>query len=296
MYKRQGLDQTITLMQHIVPETKSDTSKIAQKLKRSSVMETCKTIWEFVYNHIQYRRDKTGIEQVRRPSRSWRDRQKGVDCDCYTVFISSILMNLGIPHRIRITKYNGRPNFQHVYPVVPTANGHITMDCVTDRFNHEVPYSDHRDYKMKDMKTTMEGLSGVDRMDLENEGLDALLQPRLPLRHTSDKGGCNLTINVNHQYPKRQIRKKGISRSKRFKGMPNRKKKIKHGMIVSPFRASSGPEFFKGKRGAKMKPERSGSGPIIKTLFVLGIGYATYKLFGSPKKNTKRKKKRPNKK
>ena len=198
--KSAGLDQTIALMQHIVPETLQDTKRIAQKLRSTSLKATCQNIWDFVYRHIQYRRDKEGVEQVRRPSRTWADRSQGVDCDCYTVFISSILMNLGIPHKIRITKYNGRPNFQHVYPIVPTSSGHLTMDCVTDQFDKEVAYSAHRDYDMKITGTTTKGLSGVDQLDLEDTGLNALLQPRLPLRSGYHEG-CDININVHHRYP-----------------------------------------------------------------------------------------------
>jgi len=288
-----GLDQTIALMQRIVPETKSDTLRIAQKLKRGSLSETCKAIWEFVYLHIQYRSDKVGVEQVRRPARSWADRQQGVDCDCYSVFISSILMNLGIPHSIRITKYNGRPNFQHVYPVVPNGNSPITMDCVTDRFNHEVPFSEHRDYKMKDINTNNHGLSGVDVLDLESNNLDALLQPRLPLRHTSGNDACNLNINVNHQYP---IRKTGGIKKfqpKRFVPKKTPTRNTKQGKVIPPYRNGNPPKMFTAKKASKMLPKRSGSAPFIKTLLVVGIGYGTYKLFSSskPKKKNTRKRK-----
>ena len=92
------LHHTINLIKKIVPETKEDTKLLANYLKGANLHDTCRNIWEFVYHHIQYSRDKVGIEQVRRPSRAWADRKKGVDCDCYSVFISSILTNLNIPH------------------------------------------------------------------------------------------------------------------------------------------------------------------------------------------------------
>ncbi|GAA5036587.1 hypothetical protein GCM10011506_30140 [Marivirga lumbricoides] len=172
------LHHTINLIREIVPETKEDTRLLAQRLKGQTVRETCRNIWQFVYNHIQYARDKAGIEQVRRPSRTWADRRKGVDCDCYSVFISSILTNLNIPHQLRITKYGGKPNFQHIYPIVTLNNGsHITLDCVTDHFDFEVPYSDVMDF---DMSTTPKvdeingynGICGVDSLDLLLNGPD----------------------------------------------------------------------------------------------------------------------------
>ncbi|WP_299313230.1 hypothetical protein [uncultured Aquimarina sp.] len=175
------LEDTLQLMQLVVRETLNDTTLLAKKLKTNSVQDTCKNIWSFVYQHIQYKMDKTGIEQVRRPSRTWADRMTGVDCDCYTVFIGSILTNLGIPFKMRITKYGGKHHFQHVYPIVPTPNGHIIIDCVADQFNYEVPYSEKQDieaigsFRINGLGT----LSGVDIVDIS---LDALEESPIPLR------------------------------------------------------------------------------------------------------------------
>lgn len=183
------LHHTINLIKQLVPETKEDTRLLAKVLKGQNLEDTCRNIWEFVYNHIQYRKDKTGIEQVRRPSRTWADRRQGVDCDCYTVFISSILTNLNIPHKVRITKYGGKPSFQHIYPIVSDGSGYITIDCVTDRFNHEVSFSEVKDFNMDDRKPVDEingfrEVSGVDSADLLVDGLGIynLKQPKLPLR------------------------------------------------------------------------------------------------------------------
>ena len=176
------LEDTLQLMQVVVQQTKKDTEKLSKVLKGTTKVDTCKRIWDFVYQHIQYKMDKTGIEQVRRPSRTWSDRMTGVDCDCYTVFIGSILTNLGIPFTMRITKYGGKHHFQHVYPIVPTPNGYITMDCVTDQFNHEVPFSEKQDIVLTKKIININGLgslSGVDMADIE---LNALEQPSIPLR------------------------------------------------------------------------------------------------------------------
>lgn len=176
------LEDTLQLMQLVIRETLPDSQKLADKLKGSSLIDTCKNIWEFVYQHIQYKMDKTGIEQVRRPSRTWADRFTGVDCDCYTVFIGSILTNLGISFKMRITKYGGKHHFQHVYPIVPTANGHITMDCVTDLFNYEVPYSEKRDIIPTSKNIMIDGLGTLSGVDMTDISLDALEESSIPLR------------------------------------------------------------------------------------------------------------------
>ena len=144
------VSETVAFIPQVVFETLHDTNKIAKLLKGNTLDETCSNIWHFVYNHIQYAKDKDGVEQIRRPARAWYDRTRGVDCDCYTVFISSILTNLEIPHTYRITKYKNRSYFQHIYPIVPTSNGdYITIDCVVNDYNYEEPYTEKKDTPMK---------------------------------------------------------------------------------------------------------------------------------------------------
>jgi hypothetical protein len=138
---------TVAFIPKVVNETLQHTKQIAAILKANNTYDTCKNIWHFVYGHIAYKKDAEGYEQIRSPARAWHDRFTGVDCDCYSVFISSILTNLNIPHKLRITKYH-RDYFQHIYPIVPIENGHITIDCVTEKFNYEVPFSEKKDYPM----------------------------------------------------------------------------------------------------------------------------------------------------
>lgn len=160
-----NLDHTVAFIPKVVAQTLFQTSSIAQKLKAGNTYQICKNIWQFVYDHINYKKDQEGFEQIRSPARTWQDRSQGVDCDCYSVFISSILTNLHIPHVLRITKYH-RNYFQHIYPVVqapslvtsPGNNPEIILDCVTDHFNYEVPYSAKKDYPM-DLQY-LDGLDG----------------------------------------------------------------------------------------------------------------------------------------
>lgn len=145
--KNANVYHTVDFIPKVVQQTLAQTKKISQVLKGKTVYETCSNIWHFVYQHINYKKDQEGFEQIRSPARAWHDRKQGVDCDCYSVFISSILTNLGIPHILRITKYH-RDYFQHIYPVVSHNGKQITIDCVTDKFDYEVPYSEKKDYPM----------------------------------------------------------------------------------------------------------------------------------------------------
>ena len=109
---------TLDYMQDIVKRTLYQTRKIAQLLKGKTLEQTCRNVFDFCYTHIQYKQDDAGFEQLRQPARTWRDRKSGVDCDCFSIFISSILTNLRIPHRLRIIELANKGYFQHVYVVV----------------------------------------------------------------------------------------------------------------------------------------------------------------------------------
>jgi hypothetical protein len=158
---------TLREMTSMSKEFTYQTEKISNKLKGSSLEETLRNIWSFLYNHVQYKLDSKTREQLRTPLRTWKDRSSGVDCDCFSVFASTVLRNLGISHAFRMTKYNA--GFQHVYVVVPKdgkkesldiPGKYFIIDPVVDRFNYEVPFSDKHDRYMYIQQ--LNGLGGVD--------------------------------------------------------------------------------------------------------------------------------------
>jgi hypothetical protein len=156
------VDETIELMKSVAWKYKDDTSGLAPQLKGDSHKETCENIWNFLYNHIQYRLDKRGLEQLRRPARSWQERKEGIDCDCFSIFVSTILLNLNIPHTFRITKYD-QDSWQHVYVVapIPRSGSYYTIDCVLSQFNYEKPYNQKKDYTMS-ITNDPAHLAGID--------------------------------------------------------------------------------------------------------------------------------------
>lgn len=154
---------TLDQMARIVRDTLDDTKAISQVLKGGDRYATSQNIWKFLYKHVDYVKDSIDSEELRRPLRTWADR-KG-DCDCYSIFISSVLTNLGIDHAFRMAGYQG--DFQHVYVVVPKStkgslssrSNYIVIDPVTDQFDYEVPYSKKYD---KLMKMPIKYLNGID--------------------------------------------------------------------------------------------------------------------------------------
>jgi hypothetical protein len=168
--KYADLADTVRFIPKAVHMTRNQTAKLVPVLKGQTLRQTCSNIWHFLYGHIRYQKDEEGKEQIRSPARSWRDRGTGIDCDCFSVFVSSILTNMGIPHLLRITKYpHSRGSFSHIYPVVPHGTGYITMDCVTDSFDYEVPYTEKKDFNME-----LQFLNGFDNGTGAGGGLEEL--------------------------------------------------------------------------------------------------------------------------
>ncbi len=170
------LDDTILLMKEVVSTTLEDTFALAKMLEARTEYETCQNIWNFCFSYLQYTKDEMGKEQVRRPSRTWKDRVAGIDCDCMSVFIGSILTNLKIPFSFRLTKYKSH-DFEHVYPIAHTKNGVIILDAVVHKFNREVPYSTKKDIKME-----LQYLNGFDEEDFnEFEELNEFIENDYPM-------------------------------------------------------------------------------------------------------------------
>lgn len=179
---------TLKLMKQIVDKTIIQTKAISKVLKGSTTEETAKNIWEFLYHNVQYKKDHASREQLRTPARAWKDRKAGVDCDCYSIFISSILTNLGIAHSFRMAAY--KDDFQHVYVVVPKSgslasrNNYWVIDPVVDRFNYEVPFSKKHDQKMP--KLTM--LNGAALGDCTSPENAPPLRNFVPTQQIIDEG------------------------------------------------------------------------------------------------------------
>lgn len=162
-------DETVDLMKKVAVKYAPDTVKLAKVLKADTLEQTCNNIWDFLYHHIQYKLDDPTTEQLRTPARSWIERNTGIDCDCFSVFASSILINLGIPHKFRITKYSDSFNpdaWQHVYVIVPDESNDWIIDAVISKFNTQKPYSQKKDFNMSDINgINIAVLSGLGNND-----------------------------------------------------------------------------------------------------------------------------------
>lgn len=145
---------TMPLIKNKIYRTLNHTKKLAPRLKGSTTTDTARKDWNFIFNHIKYVKDEPGKEQIRSPRRLIHDG-KG-DCDCFTVTLSSLLINQGIPHFLRIMKEE--EEWSHIYIVIPkdgnikkkltSRDQYIVLDCVTHKFDFEPPHKTTKDFPM----------------------------------------------------------------------------------------------------------------------------------------------------
>jgi len=102
----------------------------ANEFKGKTEAETCKKIFDYLKNQINYKAD--GSEQmVKLPSGLIRTRQG--DCKSYPVFTSAVLTNLGIPHKLVYASYDPSDSTPtHIYVVT---NKGCIIDAVYGKFN-----------------------------------------------------------------------------------------------------------------------------------------------------------------
>lgn len=92
---------------------KGDTKNFSNLLINKPLQDVCSSIQYFLYSHIQYSYNDS--LNIKSPACVWSS--KTADCKSFSVFASTILLNLGIKHYFRGVHYNNKGG--HVYIVVP---------------------------------------------------------------------------------------------------------------------------------------------------------------------------------
>lgn len=164
------VDETVSEMKRLIKKCAWQTSELSERLKGQNIYDTCQNIWNFLFEHIKYMEDDAGKEQLRTPALSWELRRKrGIDCDDFSIFCSTILLNLNIPHFLRIARYAGKDYFQHVYVVVPQTQKHyIVIDAVLDKYDTEKEPIETKDFLVMENSN----LNGIDISVLGDIGDD----------------------------------------------------------------------------------------------------------------------------
>lgn len=153
--------QVLDLIASMVRECDYQTEAFAKAvIDQGNISDTCKKLYYWLYEHIQYHEDEPDIEQLSEPNRAIENALKGIDCDCYSIFISCVLSNLKIPHTLRVVELKHKGYYQHIYVIVPLKKNantkpytfpsqHITIDPVMDEYNKEPDrITNYYDYTM----------------------------------------------------------------------------------------------------------------------------------------------------
>ncbi|MEO5681451.1 MAG: transglutaminase-like domain-containing protein [Chitinophagaceae bacterium] len=141
-------------------ESKMQLENFAPHLKGRSLRITCNNIWRFVKENISYKVDPPGVQWIKEPVRTWHD--KVCDCKSYSIFIASLLHNLGIKGTFRFVSFKaGDSTPTHVYVVVKDGDSLIKIDGVMPGFDIEKPFNHKHDYNMSQI-SRMSGIGNTE--------------------------------------------------------------------------------------------------------------------------------------
>lgn len=127
---------------------------IAKYFKGATITETCKNIWEWTRKNISYKIDTQGKQFIKSPSSVVNTGF--ADCKGLSIFILSVLQNLGIKSNFRYACYRGK-EVTHVYVVAKDEEGRtISVDACIACYNTEKP-----NIYYKDVMTQISTISGI---------------------------------------------------------------------------------------------------------------------------------------
>lgn len=154
----------ITAVLDTVGEVKSQTKGFSENFVPTRA--GLQRLWSWVKNNIHYNEDPLGVQWIREPARLYQDREG--DCKSFTVFIVSVLENIGVPYFIRFsnTEQAGKKIVNHVYPVAILNGQEVIMDAVYTAFDREANYYYAKDYSMSEIyRLAGIGATSADSLD-----------------------------------------------------------------------------------------------------------------------------------
>lgn len=121
------------------------TLEFSKGLEFSNREDLLSFLWHFVKDHIHYKEDGDHEQVIKSAGEVWRTRV--ADCKSMSLFIGSVLQNLGIPYSYRFISQSRDADLHHVYIVVKEDGNLISCDPVHDEFNREMDFVRYEDYK-----------------------------------------------------------------------------------------------------------------------------------------------------
>lgn len=125
------LDATIKHIQAVIRKYRYQVADLAEHLKGDTLEQSLYNIWHFIETNIKYRFDTVGLEEIRTPARTWADRFEGVDCEDYSIFGASLVLNMGYKPTLEVVAFEGSPAYKHIFFTVAG----FVIDNVLNEFN-----------------------------------------------------------------------------------------------------------------------------------------------------------------
>ena len=132
--------------------------KMAVLLRGENDLETCKNVWRWCVDNLEYKADKNH-EKVK--ASNWLVYNKIGDCKSFSILIVDLLRELGYKCFFRFVAYDKTDSTPtHVFPICKAKNGElIVLDAVpfdqygTRKFNVESDYTFYRDINSANLYT-----------------------------------------------------------------------------------------------------------------------------------------------
>lgn len=149
------------------------TREFSENFRGANHFKSAFNIWQFVRDHITYKKDSDGVQVVQSPG-ALLSRLNG-DCKSQSLLISAVLFNLGAENvRLRFVSYKGNKIPTHVYTVFDYEGKTVPVDSVIKKFNFELPYK----YKIDKKVMNVYSLSGIEGTRREQMLKNALLKSK----------------------------------------------------------------------------------------------------------------------
>jgi hypothetical protein len=109
--------------------------KIAHEFEGATKKESCFNVWKFLRDNVKYKAESIHDQTVKTIARIYYDRNTGNDCKHFTTFVSTILICLGIPVKLRLVSFNEfNKSPTHIYAVAMINGKELPIDAVINKF------------------------------------------------------------------------------------------------------------------------------------------------------------------
>ena len=131
------MDCLLSLQSAAQDQTKTFAENL-QRIYGNNVPSLLRDLYQCIVANVRLRYDPIGRQFIRKPSNIVVE--KACDCKSYSLFISSILSNLGIKNFFRFVSFEPGQEIRHVYIIVPYNGHNYVLDCNLKTFDREYPY------------------------------------------------------------------------------------------------------------------------------------------------------------